>query len=175
MYDIVVPYIPLYGFQDSYHRLKSLIITSDLQSAGEISLANAAAYRILSDFKYTPSVSTMTHSASKKKYMNTDNNYISENMPGNVDYFCANGTHGRLIAMRGHHPLYSCVVSVVTNCIEQNQYDIMTQGYYRTTPNRAPATEYKPLRVAPGAHFDCKLVFLSKHTEEHVSPNYGRD
>ena len=72
MFDDLVPFIPKYGFQDSYHRLKSLIITSDLQSAGEISLANAAAYRILSDFKFTPSSSTITMSAAKKSYMNTD-------------------------------------------------------------------------------------------------------
>ena len=117
----------------------------------------------------------MTHSAAKKAFLNTDSNFISENPPGNVDYFCTNGTHGRLIAMRGHHPLYSCLLSVVTNCVEQNPYDINLGDYYRTYPNREPATEYKPLRMAPGAHFDCKLVFLSKHAEEHVAPNYGRD
>jgi len=173
------PYIPKYGFQDTYHRLKSLIITSDLPSAGEISLSNAAAYRILTDFKYTPSTANIQSGAGKKAFMNTDNNYISEVPPGNVDYFAPNGTHGRVVCLRGHHPLYSCLLSVVTNCTQQNPYDIKVAGgltgYYKTFPDREASIEFKPLRMAPGAHFDCKIVFLSKHTEDYQAPNYGRD
>ena len=32
------PFIPRYSFQDSYHMLKQLVITSDLPSSGEISM-----------------------------------------------------------------------------------------------------------------------------------------
>ena len=119
----MVPYIPQYGFQDKFHRLKSLIITSSLESAGEISMNGQAAYRILSDFRFTPSTGMIESSAGKKVYMNTDNNYIQEAPPGNIEFYAANGTHSRLILLRGSYPLYSCLVSVVTHSVQQNPYD----------------------------------------------------
>ncbi len=97
LYNACDPFIPLYGFQDTFHKMKSLIITSDLPSCGEISMDAAAAYRILSDFAFSPSTGLIETSASKKSYLNSDSNFISEVPPGNVTYFCANGTHGRLI------------------------------------------------------------------------------
>ena len=109
------PFIPKYGFQDCFHRLKNLIITSDLPSAGECSMNGEATYRILTDFSVTHSTGMIETSAAKKSYLNTDNNYISEIPPGNITYACPNGTHGRLILLRGSYPLHSCLVSVITH------------------------------------------------------------
>ncbi len=111
-------FIPQYGFQDCYHRLKSFIITSDLPTAGECSMNGVAMYRILSDFKYTPSTGLIESSAAKKMFLSTDTNYISEAPPGNVDFFAANGTHSRIILMRGSYPMYSCLLSVVTHNVQ---------------------------------------------------------
>ena len=47
------------------------------------------------------------------QYLNTDSNIITEAPAGNVVYFCANSTHGRIVLQRGSYPLYSCLVSIV--------------------------------------------------------------
>jgi hypothetical protein len=171
LFENTTPFIPKYGFQDSYHRLKTLIITSDLPSAGECSMNGEATYRILTDFEVTHSTGMIETSAAKKSYLNTDNNYLSEIPPGNITYACANGTHGRLILLRGSYPLYSCLISVVTHCTVQNPYDTKIPGghfgYYTTDPSKKLRMKHEPLRMAPGTHFQCKLVFLSKHTEPH--------
>ena len=171
LFDATTPFIPKYGFQDSYHRLKSIIVTSDLPSAGEVSMNGEATYRILTDFEVTHSTGMIETSAAKKSYLNTDNNYLSEIPPGNITYACANGTHGRLILLRGSYPLYSCLVSVVTHCTVQNPYDTKKTGgnfgYYTTDLSKKLRMKHEPLRMAPGTHFQCKIVFLSKHTEPH--------
>ena len=133
-----------------------------------------AVYRILSDFRYTPSTGVIQSGAGKKAFMNSDSNYIEEAPPGNIDFYAANGTHSRLILMRGSFPLYSCLVSVVTHSVQQNPYDNQAAGgYLYTDPDLEADMVHEPLRMAPGSHFDCKLVFLSKHVEQHTAPNYG--
>ena len=108
--------------------LKSIIVTSDLPTAGEISMNGLAAYRILSDFRYSPSSGSIETNASKKSFLNTDTGYISEAPQGNLEYFCANGTHGRLIMQRGSYPCYSILVSIVKHQVNQNPYDVDKGG-----------------------------------------------
>ncbi len=113
--------------------------------------------------------------AGKKAFMNSDANYIEEAPSGNLEFFAQNGTHSRLILLRGSFPLYSCLLSVVTHCVNQNPYDSMAQGgYLYTDPSKETEMVHEPLRMAPGSHFECKLVFMSKHHEPHSAPNYGQ-
>jgi hypothetical protein len=105
-------------------------LTSDLPSVGELSIENAY-YRILSDFRYTPSSGTIESSASKNNFLSTDTNFISEAPPGNVEYFAANGTTGRLILLRGSYPLYRMLVSVMADVLLQNPYERKEDGYIK--------------------------------------------
>ncbi len=147
MFNRLQPFVPRYSFQDSYHMLKQLVITSDLPSAGEVSMNGMAAYRILSGFKFTPSTGVIQSSASKKSYLETDTNFIEEAPPSNVDYYAANGTHGRLILLRGSYPLYSLLVSVVKHQVNQNRYDVNQGGYFLFVDGRDPELEFEPLSM----------------------------
>lgn len=128
--NLAVPFVPRLSFQDTYHRVQGFTLTSDLPSVGELSISNAY-YRILSDFKYTPSTGTIESSASKNNFLQTDTNFISEAPPGNVEYFAANGTTGRLILLRGAYPLYRMVLQVMADVIVQNPYERLEGGYIK--------------------------------------------
>jgi hypothetical protein len=105
-------------------------LTSDLPSVGELSIDNAY-FRIVSDFKYTPSAGTIESSASKNNFLSTDTNFISEAPPGNVEYFAANGTTGRMILLRGAYPLYRMSIQVMTDVLLQNPYERREDGYIK--------------------------------------------
>jgi hypothetical protein len=110
--------------------VQGFTLTSDLPSIGELSIENAY-YRILSDFKYTPSTGTIESSASKNNFLSTDTNFISEAPPGNVEYFAANGTTGRLVLLRGAYPLYRMSIQVMTDVLVQNPYERKEGGYIK--------------------------------------------
>jgi hypothetical protein len=97
---------------------------------GELSIENAY-FRILTDFKYTPSTGTIESSASKNNFLSTDRNYISEAPPGNVEYAATNGTTGRLILLRGSYALYRMLVSVMVDVLVQNPYERTETGYIK--------------------------------------------